>query len=165
MIRQVLKCFSTPLRYKLSLYQTRFLIFFQTSHWVGAQGDEHVKFCRKTLLLLHIWIVMSRFATTYMSNIFFHFLLSSRPLRSNANPDFCYSAADSIMLITYQCFKFESNKVVYTFQIFHKMIAVLTLFFKLSSLKNPYIYSSCIHLASTHDYYCSCLSQRSSCSS
>lgn len=95
-----------------------------------------------------------------MSNIFFHFLLSRRPLRSNANPDFCYSAADSIMLITYQCFKFESNKVVYTFQIFHKMIAVLTLFFKLSSLKNPYIYSSCIHLASTHDYYCSCLSQR-----
>lgn len=54
----------------------------------------------------------------------------------------------------------KQKKVVYTFQIFHKMTAVLTLFFKLSSLKNPYIYSSCIHLASTHDYYCSCLSQR-----
>ena len=94
-IRQVLKCLSTPLRYKLSsLYQTRFLIFFQTSHWVGTQGDEHVKFCRKTLLLLHIWIVMSKSATTCMSNIFFHFLLSSHPLRPNANPDFYCSAAD-----------------------------------------------------------------------
>jgi len=64
------------------------------------------------------------------------------------------------MLITYQCFKFGSNQVVYTFQIFDKMIVCCTLLFKLSSLKNPYIYSNCIHLASTHDYHCSCLSQR-----
>lgn len=58
----------------------------------------------------------------------------------------------------------SSLKAIKWFILFRYLIkwlfAVLTLLFKLSSLKSPYIYSKCIHLASTHWYYCSCFSQR-----
>lgn len=86
---------------------------------------------------------MSRFANHIHVKHFLPFPFIVILLRSNKSRS-CYSAADSIMLITYQIsFKFESKRKWFIlFRYFEVMIAVSPVFQTKSSLKNPYIYQA-----------------------